>query len=75
MNDEDIKTAGIHPILEVIKKYGSWNITNSNWTEDSWILEKILARVLADTGLPVFLGVNIIQSFLNTSEIYVTVIE
>ena len=74
MNDEDIEIFGTTPILEVIKKYGSCNITNRSWTGDSWILEKILARVLVDIGIPVFLHVDVVQSFFNASENVVTVI-
>ncbi|XP_028410275.1 endothelin-converting enzyme homolog [Dendronephthya gigantea] len=73
MNDSAIENAGIQPILDVIEKYGSWNITNSGWSEDSWVLEKILARVLADTGVPVFFNVRIMESVVNTSDIYVTI--
>ena len=74
MNDSAIETAGILPILDLIEKHGSWNITNRNWDGDSWVLEKILARVLVDIQVPAFLGLDIKQSFFNTSEVFITVI-
>ncbi|XP_028410305.1 endothelin-converting enzyme 2-like [Dendronephthya gigantea] len=73
MDVERLEIAGDYPIRQVIEKYGSCSITNNKWSEDTWVLEKILARVLADTGVPVFLDVDIKQSFLNTSEIYVSI--
>ncbi|XP_028410277.1 endothelin-converting enzyme homolog isoform X2 [Dendronephthya gigantea] len=73
MNDSNIESAGIKPILDVIEKHGSWNITNRNWNGDSWELEKVLARVLVDTQVPVFLGLDIQQSYFNTSEVFITI--
>ena len=73
MDEISIKNAGMKPILDVIEKYGSWNITNSNWTGDSWELEKILGRVLADLRAPAFLALDVIPSFFNTSELFITV--
>lgn len=74
MNDIAIESVGIQPILDVIEKYGSWNITNGNWNGDSWELEKVLARVLVDIEVPAFFSLDIKQSYFNTSEVFVTVI-
>ncbi|CAB3983458.1 endothelin-converting enzyme 2-like isoform X2, partial [Paramuricea clavata] len=73
MDESSIKNYGNKPVLDVIEKYGSWNITNKNWNGDSWILEKILARVLVDLKTPAFLALDIKPSFFNTSEIFVTI--
>ncbi len=48
MNDNAIKNVGIQSILNLIAQHGSWNITNKDWSGDSWRLEKVLARVLVD---------------------------
>jgi hypothetical protein len=73
MNESAIENAGINPVLDVIEQHGSWNITNKNWSEDSWILEKILARLFVDLNTPAFLGLDIGASFFNTSETFITV--
>ena len=73
MNTNSIENAGLKPILDVIEKYGSWNITKSNWTGDSWELEKILGRVLVDLGVPAFLALDVSPSLFNTSELFITV--
>ena len=73
MDTISIENAGIKPILDVIEKYGSWNITNSNWTGDYWVLEKILGRVLVDLGVPAFLALDVSPSYFNTSELFIEV--
>jgi hypothetical protein len=73
MNESAIENAGINPVLDVIEQHGSWNITNKNWSEDSWILEKILARLFVDLNTPAFLGLVITSSYFNTSETFITV--
>ena len=73
MDEISIKNAGMKPILDVIEKYGSWNITNRNWTGDSWELERILGRVLADLKVPAFLALDVSPSFFNTSELFIAV--
>ena len=73
MNDTSINKAGKQPILSVIEKYGSWNITNNKWSNDSWKLERILGRVLADIEVSAFLALDVKPSFFNTSELFVVV--
>lgn len=36
MDEETIEKLDATPLLELIKEYGSWNVTDGNWTEDSW---------------------------------------
>ena len=73
MNDSTINNAGLEPILDVIENYGSWNITNNNWSSDSWRLERIMGRVLADIEIPAFVNLDVTPFFFNTSELLVTV--
>ena len=73
VNETSIENVGIEPLLDVIEQHGSWNITNKNWTGDSWILERILARVFVDLQTPAFLGLDVLPSFFNTSETFITV--
>ena len=73
MNDSSINNAGLKPILDVIEKYGSWNITNNNWSSDSWQLERIIGRVLADIEIPAFVDLDVTPSLFNTSELFVKV--
>ncbi|CAB4036586.1 endothelin-converting enzyme homolog, partial [Paramuricea clavata] len=73
MNESAIENAGIKPVLDVIEQHGSWNITNKNWSKDSWILEKILARLFVDLNTPAFIGLDIASSYFNTSERFITI--
>ena len=73
MNDNAIKNVGIQSILNLIAQHGSWNITNKDWSGDSWRLEKVLARVLVDFSTPAFLSWSIGSDFFDTSKLYVTV--
>ena len=36
MNTSAINQLGATPLLELMKLYGSWNVTDGNWTESSW---------------------------------------
>ena len=73
MNESEIEAAGTKAMLELIEKYGSWGITNKNWTGDSWTLEKILARVLVDLGTSAFVAADVTPSIFNTSQLVVGV--
>ena len=73
MNESRIEKAGIKPMLDVIEKYGSWSIVNKTWSNESWILEKVLARAVIDLGTDAFISLNVIPSYFNTSEIVVAV--
>lgn len=44
-NYERIEREKGSPLLEIIEKYGSWNITNKTWTSDSWDFMKTLAQM------------------------------
>ena len=75
MNQSEIETKGRKPILDVIKNYGLWNISNGTWTnaDSSWILEKVIARVLVDLGTQPFIGLDVTLSPFNTSQVVVQV--
>ena len=68
MNESYIGNARNKPILEVIEQYGSWSVTNENWSGDSWILEKVLARMAVDLDTDVFLAFQVRNNPFNTSE-------
>ncbi|XP_027040814.1 endothelin-converting enzyme homolog isoform X4 [Pocillopora damicornis] len=36
MDEDKIENLGAEPLFDLIKEYGSWNVTDGNWTEDSW---------------------------------------
>ena len=36
MDEAKIEELGAEPLFDLIREYGSWNVTDGNWTEDSW---------------------------------------
>ncbi len=36
MDEDRIESRGAAPLLELIQEYGSWNVTDGNWTEENW---------------------------------------
>ena len=36
MDEDKIEELGAAPLMELIKAYGSWNVTDGNWTEEKW---------------------------------------
>ncbi|XP_058947428.2 endothelin-converting enzyme homolog [Pocillopora verrucosa] len=36
MDEDKIEELGAEPLFDLIREYGSWNVTDGNWTEDSW---------------------------------------
>ncbi|CAB3999898.1 endothelin-converting enzyme 2-like isoform X1, partial [Paramuricea clavata] len=71
INESYVRDAGIKPILHVInnmEQYGSWSITNKNWSEHSWILEKVLARVAVDLKINAFLSFDVQNDPFNRSK-------
>lgn len=36
MDEKTIEKLDATPLLDLIKEYGSWNVTDGNWTEESW---------------------------------------
>ena len=73
MNETAIEKLGIKGILDVIEQHGSCNMTKRNWTEESWVLEKYLARAFVDLNVQAFISLSVRRSFLNASQIYITV--
>lgn len=45
MDEERIEKLGATPLLDLIKEYGSWNVTDGNWTEASWDFMNTLVRI------------------------------
>ncbi|XP_058970514.1 endothelin-converting enzyme homolog isoform X2 [Pocillopora verrucosa] len=54
--DQDaIEHAKGSPLLELIARYGSWNITNKTWTSNSWNFAETLVRIHKELKLsPLF---------------------
>ena len=47
-NYELIESARGSPLVNLVEKYGSWNITNQTWTTDSWNFMESLVRMHKD---------------------------
>ena len=45
MDEETIEKLDATPLLDLIRKYGSWNVTDGNWTEESWDFMDTLVRI------------------------------
>lgn len=45
MDKETIEKLDGTPLLNLIKEYGSWNITDGNWTEESWDFMDTFVRI------------------------------
>ena len=45
MDKEGIERLGARPLLDLIKQYGSWNVTDGNWTEESWDFMDTFVRI------------------------------
>ena len=45
MDEEQIEKLGAAPLLDLIKEYGSWNVTDGNWTENSWDFMDTFVRI------------------------------
>jgi len=45
MDEEKIEELDATPLLDLIKEYGSWNVTDGNWTEESWDFMDTFVRI------------------------------
>ena len=45
MDKETVEKLDGTPLLNLIKEYGSWNITDGNWTEESWDFMDTFVRI------------------------------
>lgn len=36
MDEDKIESLDASPLMDLIKDYGSWNVTDGNWTEEKW---------------------------------------
>ncbi|XP_028410355.1 membrane metallo-endopeptidase-like 1 [Dendronephthya gigantea] len=68
MDENYISNAGMKPILDMIEKYGSWNITNEDWSEDSWYLERTLARMKVDLSTVTFVDAAVIPNIFDITK-------
>lgn len=45
IDDKTIEALDAKPLLDLIKAYGSWNITDENWTEESWDFMDVFVKI------------------------------
>jgi len=45
MDKEGVEKLGARPLLDLIKQYGSWNVTDGNWTEESWDFMETFVKI------------------------------
>ncbi|XP_028394155.1 endothelin-converting enzyme homolog [Dendronephthya gigantea] len=67
VNLTHIEKAGLTPINDLIKKYGSSPLLDNNWNASDWNLERTLGRLMGELGLGVFVSLDITQSLWDRS--------
>ena len=45
MDEDKIESLGAAPLMDLIKDYGSWNVTDGNWTEEKWDFMDTFVRI------------------------------
>lgn len=45
MDEDKIESLGAQPLLDLIKEYGSWNVTDGNWTEENWNFMETFVKI------------------------------
>ena len=45
MDEKTIEALDAKPLLDLIKAYGSWNVTDGNWTEESWDFMDVFVKI------------------------------
>ncbi|XP_020601107.1 endothelin-converting enzyme homolog [Orbicella faveolata] len=45
MDEDKIESLGAQPLLDLIKDYGSWNITDGNWTDEKWTFVETFVKI------------------------------
>jgi len=45
MDEDKIESLGAQPLLDLIKEYGSWNVTDGNWTEEKWNFMETFVKI------------------------------
>lgn len=45
MDEEKIESLGAQPLLDLIKEYGSWNVTDGNWTDEKWTFMETFVKI------------------------------
>lgn len=61
------------PLELLIKEYGSWSITDTNWEEEEWDLISHLARIHKDLVVPVLFSMTVSIDNKNSSHNAITV--
>lgn len=60
------------PLELLIKEYGSWSITDTNWEEEEWDLISHLARIHKDLVVPVLFSMTVSIDNKNSSHNVIT---
>lgn len=74
MNRELIERAKGTPLLHLIGKYGSWNVTNSTWTAKSWDFMKTLVHMHKDLKLSPLFTLRVQPDLRNSSRYIIMVL-
>ena len=45
MDKDKIDNLGAQPLFDLIKKYGSWNVTDGNWTDEKWTFMETFVKI------------------------------
>ena len=45
MDEDKIEILDAQPLLDLIKDYGSWNVTDGNWTDEKWTFMDNLVKI------------------------------
>ncbi|XP_048581607.1 endothelin-converting enzyme homolog isoform X2 [Nematostella vectensis] len=51
MDEKLIEKLGQQPLQDLIKMFGSWNVTNKNWTEADWDFMKTFVMIQRDLSI------------------------
>ena len=45
MDEDKIENLGAQPLLDLIREYGSWNVTDGNWTDEKWTFMETFVKI------------------------------
>ena len=74
-NYERIEHAKGSPLLEIVEKYGSWNITNKTWTSNSWDFMKTLVQMHKDLKLSPLFTFQVQPDLMESSRYIIMVLQ
>ncbi|XP_022784781.1 endothelin-converting enzyme homolog [Stylophora pistillata] len=68
MDENKINELGADPLLNLIKEYGSWNVTDGNWTEDSWDFMENFVKIRKYLSVQLLFGMHVIADLKDSTE-------